>query len=95
MDLPLPDRDALSEEVFVDETGVEYRLDAKGERVYHHPEPGEDPEYDAWFIAEVEAAVREADDPNAEPSIPHEEVKREMRERWAALGIDIEKLDTA
>ncbi len=34
-------------------------------------------EYDAWFIAEVEEGLREADDPNT-VWIPHEEVKANM-----------------
>lgn len=42
--------------------------------------------YDAWFRAEVEQALKEADDPNAE-WISNEEVEREAAEReaeWAA-----------
>jgi predicted transcriptional regulator len=48
-------------------------------------------EYDAWFRAEVEAGLREADDPNVE-WIPHEEVMRKLKLRekeWlkkASLG---------
>ena len=43
-------------------------------------------EYDAWFIAEVEEGIREADDPNT-VWIPHEEVKANMeaqRQRFLA-----------
>ncbi|HTM81352.1 antitoxin of toxin-antitoxin stability system [Asticcacaulis sp.] len=43
-------------------------------------------EYDAWFIAEVEEGLREADDPNT-VWIPHEEVKANMeaqRQRFLA-----------
>jgi DNA-damage-inducible protein J len=38
--------------------------------------------YDDWFASEVDAAVREADDPNC-VWIPHEQVKREMAARRA------------
>ena len=86
MDLPAAD---LSEEIFVDETGFEYKLNAKGEREYYHPEPGEDPEYDAWFIAEVEEALRESLKPDA-VFISNDEVKRQMREFWAERGVDID-----
>ena len=43
-------------------------------------------EYDAWFLAEVEEGIREADDPNT-VWIPHEEVKANMeaqRQRFLA-----------
>ena len=43
-------------------------------------------EYDAWFIAEVEEGLREADDPNT-VWVPHEEVKANMeaqRQRFLA-----------
>ena len=42
--------------------------------------------YDAWFRSEVEAGIREADDPNC-VWISNEEVKRRMatlREEWAS-----------
>ncbi len=42
-------------------------------------------EHDAWFRAEVEQGLREADDPEVE-LIDHEEVAegwRRMREQWA------------
>ena len=41
-------------------------------------------EHDAWFRAEVEQAMREAADPNAE-WIPHEQVKAEWEVRKAEL----------
>lgn len=41
-------------------------------------------EYDAWFRAEVEAALREADDPNAE-WVPNEQVEAEWEVRKAEL----------
>jgi predicted transcriptional regulator len=41
-------------------------------------------EYDAWFRAEVEQSLREAEDPNAE-WIPHEEVMRKWKIRRAEL----------
>lgn len=43
-------------------------------------------EHDAWFRAEVEKPLREADDPNAE-WISNDEMKRisaEWRAKWAA-----------
>jgi predicted transcriptional regulator len=43
-------------------------------------------EYDAWFRAEVEQGIREADDPNVE-RIPHEEV----RARWTAQLTELQK----
>lgn len=86
MDLPATD---LDDEILVDETGFEYKLNAKGEREYYHPEPGEDPEYDAWFTAEVQAGLREADDPNA-VWIDHEDVKRERAAWRAALLAKLE-----
>lgn len=46
------------------------------------PEPGEDPEHDAWLTAELEQALREADDPNT-VWIDHEDVKRDTELRWA------------
>jgi predicted transcriptional regulator len=42
-------------------------------------------EYDAWFRAEVEQSLREAEDPNAE-WIPHEEVMRKWKIRRAELA---------
>jgi hypothetical protein len=44
--------------------------------------------YDAWFRAEVEQALKEADDPNT-VWIPNEEVEREAAEeeaKWLAQG---------
>ena len=41
-------------------------------------------EHDAWFRAEVEEGLREADDPNAE-WVPHEQMKAEWEVRKAAL----------
>jgi predicted transcriptional regulator len=41
-------------------------------------------EYDAWFRAEVESALREADDPNAE-WVPNEQVEAEWKVRKAEL----------
>jgi predicted transcriptional regulator len=41
-------------------------------------------EHDAWFRAEVEQSLREADDPNVE-LIPHEEVVRMLKARRAGL----------
>jgi predicted transcriptional regulator len=41
-------------------------------------------EHDAWFRAEVEQSLKEADDPNVE-SIPHEEVVRKWKARSAEL----------
>lgn len=40
-------------------------------------------EHDAWFRAEVEQSLKEADDPNVE-LIPHEEVVR----KWQARGAE-------
>ncbi|HZU91043.1 MAG TPA: hypothetical protein VE993_17460 [Stellaceae bacterium] len=42
-------------------------------------------EHDAWFRAEVEQSLKEADDPNVE-LIPHEEVVRKWKARGAALS---------
>jgi hypothetical protein len=81
MDMPLAKAEPDAEPL-LDEAGFEYRLDAAGEREYHHPEPGEDPEYDAWLRAEVEQAIREADAPDA-VFIDHEDVKRESA-AWRA-----------
>jgi putative SOS response-associated peptidase YedK len=41
-------------------------------------------EHDAWFRAEVEQSLKEADDPNVE-LIPHEEVVR----KWQAHGAEL------
>jgi len=41
-------------------------------------------EHDAWFRAEVEQSLREADDPNVE-LIPHDEVVRKWKARRAEL----------
>lgn len=41
-------------------------------------------EHDQWFRAEVEQALREADDPSVE-RIPHDVVREEWRRRRAAL----------
>jgi predicted transcriptional regulator len=41
-------------------------------------------DHDAWFRAEVEQSLEEADDPNAE-LIPHEEVLRKWKARRAEL----------
>jgi predicted transcriptional regulator len=41
-------------------------------------------EHDAWFRAEVERSLQEADDPNVE-LIPHEEVVRTLKTRRAVL----------
>jgi len=41
-------------------------------------------EYDAWFRAEVEQGLREADDP-AVPRIPHETVRSNWRRQRAEL----------
>jgi predicted transcriptional regulator len=41
-------------------------------------------EYDAWFRAEIEQALREADDPNVR-RIPHEKVKAKWRRKRAQL----------
>ena len=73
MDLP-----AQTAEWLIDEIGDEYRVNAAGEREYRVLRPGENPEYDAWFIAEVEHALREADDPNA-VWIDNDEVERDRK----------------
>ena len=41
-------------------------------------------EHDAWFRAEVEQSMKEADDPNAE-LVPHEEVVRKWEARRGKL----------
>jgi predicted transcriptional regulator len=41
-------------------------------------------EHDAWFRAEVEQSLKEADDPNVE-LIPHDEVVRKLKTRHAVL----------
>ncbi|PSJ62521.1 hypothetical protein [Kumtagia ephedrae] len=41
-------------------------------------------EYDAWFDAEIDAALKEADDPNTE-WVPHEVVKEDMARQRAEL----------
>jgi predicted transcriptional regulator len=41
-------------------------------------------EYDAWFNAEIDQALKEADDPNA-VWIPHEEVMARMEAKIAQL----------
>lgn len=41
-------------------------------------------EHDAWFRAEVEEGIREADDPNT-VWIPHEEVMADLEKRIAEL----------
>ena len=40
--------------------------------------------YDKWFRAQVEAAIKEADDPNTE-WVPHEVVKKDMAKQGKAL----------
>lgn len=47
--------------------------------------------HDKWFRAQVEAAILEADDPNAAPSIPHEVAKVQMAKQRAALKARIAK----
>lgn len=46
--------------------------------------------YDDWFRAEVEEALREADDPNT-VWIPHEEVMRRTAERRAKWQAEIQR----
>ncbi|MBV8603286.1 MAG: hypothetical protein JO224_01250 [Pelomonas sp.] len=41
--------------------------------------------HDKWFREQVEQALAEADAPDAEPSIPHAEVKKRMAARRAEL----------
>lgn len=45
--------------------------------------------YDKWFDAEIDAALKEADDPNTE-WIPHEVVKEDMARQRAELLARIE-----
>jgi hypothetical protein len=47
--------------------------------------------HDKWFRAQVEEAVRQADDPTAPPSIPHDVVKVQMARQRAALKARIAK----
>ncbi len=47
-------------------------------------------DHDAWFRAEVEQALREADDP-ATVFVPHEEVKAEWQRRRAMLVAAIDE----
>jgi hypothetical protein len=49
-------------------------------------------DYDEWFDSEVEAAIKEADDPNTE-WIPHDIVKQDMARQRAELLARI-KADT-
>ncbi|MFI0845647.1 CopG family ribbon-helix-helix protein [Mesorhizobium sp. IMUNJ 23232] len=46
-------------------------------------------EYDEWFDAEIDAALKEADDPNTE-WVPHEVVKEDMARQRAELLARIE-----
>lgn len=71
MDLPVRD-----DEWLLDEVGDEYRLDADGEREYRILQPGENPEYDAWLIQELETALWEIKQPGA-VLIDHADVERE------------------
>ncbi|MBB3118500.1 hypothetical protein [Pseudoduganella violacea] len=46
--------------------------------------PEDEAEYEAWFRAQVEAGIAEANDPNCE-WIPHEVVKEDMARQRAEL----------
>jgi hypothetical protein len=50
--------------------------------------------YDAWFRSEVEAGIREADDPNA-VWVSNEEVNREMSLRRAEWSRRAKQKDSA
>lgn len=54
----------------------------------------EEREYDEWFRADTEQALREADDPNTK-WLTHEEVKERMRIQRASLVARIEARDAA
>lgn len=45
--------------------------------------------HDTWFLAQIEEAMREADDPNTEWA-PHEVVKQDMARQRAELLARIE-----
>lgn len=49
---------------------------------FRFKEPGEDPEYDAWFKEQVQIGIDEADRGEL---IPHEEMKRWLAEQRAVL----------
>ncbi len=49
---------------------------------FRFKEPGEDPEYDAWFREQVQIGIDEADRGEL---IPHEEMKRWFAEQRALL----------
>lgn len=56
------------------------------ERYTDHPG---DPQHDAWFLREIEAAVREADDPNTEwvsNEVVMEESRRQIERLLARAG---------
>ena len=49
---------------------------------FHFKEPGEDPEYDAWFREQVQIGIDEADRGEL---IPHEEMVKWFAEQKAEL----------
>ena len=55
---------------------------------FHFKEPGEDPEYDAWFHEQVQIGIDEADRGEL---IPHEEMVKWFAEQKAELLKKIEK----
>lgn len=63
------------------EEAVGHRRPDQAERLRRQREAAD---HDAWFRAEVEEAIREADDPNT-AWIPHEVVKQDMARQRAAL----------
>jgi hypothetical protein len=61
-----------------DEVGDLYRIGDDGEREYKPFVWGEDPEFDAWMIAEVEQTIAEVD-AGSMPLIDNEEVERRSK----------------
>lgn len=52
------------------------------EQEFKFKQPGEDPEYDAWFKEQVQIGIDQADRGEL---IPHEEMKRWLAEQRAVL----------
>lgn len=54
------------------------------DRICLRPGPGDDPDYDKWFLEQVDAAIQEAEDPNTK-WVSNEDAK----ESWAKQRAEI------
>jgi Arc/MetJ-type ribon-helix-helix transcriptional regulator len=80
--MPKPSRQLAAEAAAADRSASELVRELVGDFIERQRQARE---HDAWFRAEVEQGLREADDPEVE-LIDHEEVAegwRRMREQWA------------